>query len=202
MKGINFMITKPEEKKEDLRIRRTYKLLFEALIALLKERPFEKISVTDICERAMVHRTTFYKHFEDKYHLLQSGIKELQKDFNERSITSENCNNPQKYCMDIFRCTLQYFRDNYQMFTTIFANTENQTSSLIIMLYLLTTEDIAAKLEHFEKQGITKHSVPTPVMANFRAGALIALANWWIRNDMPISIDDMLKYVDAMITEY
>jgi AcrR family transcriptional regulator len=195
-------MTKPGEKKEDLRIRRTYKLLFEALISLLKERSFEKISVTDICERAMVHRTTFYKHFEDKYHLLRFGVKELQKDFNEHSITSENYNNPRKYYLEIFRRVLQYFADNYHMFATIFANTENETSSLIIMLYLLTTEDIAAKLEHFEKQGITKHSIPTPVMANFRAGALIALTNWWMRNNMPIPIDDMLKYVDAMITEY
>jgi AcrR family transcriptional regulator len=194
------MITKPGEK--DLRIRRTYKLLFEALIALLKERSFEKISVTDICERAMVHRTTFYKHFEDKYHLLQLSIKELQKDFNERSITSENYNNPQKYYLEIFRHALQYFTDNYHMVATIFTNTGDETSSFIITLYLLTTEDIAAKLEHFEKQGITKHSIPTPVMANFRAGALIALTNWWIRNGMPISIDDMLKYVDTMITEY
>jgi AcrR family transcriptional regulator len=196
------MMTKSEAKKEDLRVRRTYKLLFEALISLLNERPFEKISVTDICERAMVHRTTFYKHFEDKYHLLRFGIKELQKNFNESSITSENYNNPQKYYMDIFRRTLQYFKDNHQMFSVISANTENESGPLLITFYQLVAEDIATKLEHFEQEGITKHNVPTSVMANFRAGALIALTNWWIRNDMPISIDDMLKYVDAMITEY
>jgi AcrR family transcriptional regulator len=201
MKGINFMNTK-SEKKEDLRIRRTYKLLFEALIALLKERSYEKISVTDICERAMVHRTTFYKHFEDKYHLLRLCIKELQKNFNERSITSENYNNPQKYYMDLFRHILQHFADNYQVFSTIFANTENENGSLLITIFQLVTEDVATKLEYFKKQGITKNCVPTPVMANFRAGALTTLTYWWIRNNMPISIDDMLKYVDAMITEY
>ena len=52
--------------KEDLRKRRSKQHLSEALIALMEERPFREISVVDICERAMVHRTTFYAHFEDK----------------------------------------------------------------------------------------------------------------------------------------
>src|SRR5690348_6972782 len=60
----------------DLRVRRTYKFLWEALIALMSERDFESITVTDICERAMVHRTTFYKHYEDKYGLLYHGIQD------------------------------------------------------------------------------------------------------------------------------
>src|SRR5690349_25047649 len=60
----------------DLRVRRTYKFLWDALISLMTERNFESITVTDICERAMVHRTTFYKHYEDKYGLLYYGIQE------------------------------------------------------------------------------------------------------------------------------
>src|SRR5215467_9608409 len=60
----------------DLRVRRTDKFLWDALIALMKERDFESITVTDICERAMVHRTTFYKHYEDKYGLLYHGIQD------------------------------------------------------------------------------------------------------------------------------
>ncbi len=196
------MITKLEEKKEDLRIRRTYKLLFEALIALLKERSFEEISVTDICEKAMVHRTTFYKHFQDKYHLLQFGIKELQKSFDELSFTNENYNNPQQYYMEYFRRVLHFVADNYQMSSAIISNTENEKGAILVMFYLLIAEDIAKKLEHFEKKGITKHSVPTPIIANFRAGALIALTRWWIQNGMPISIDDMIQYVDSMLMEY
>src|SRR5690606_25400747 len=58
----------------DLRVRRTYKFLWEALMTLMTEREFESITVTDICERAMVHRTTFYKHYEDKYGLLYHGM--------------------------------------------------------------------------------------------------------------------------------
>src|SRR4051812_28659971 len=63
----------------DLRVRRTYKFLWDALMGLMTERDFESITVTDICERAMVHRTTFYKHYEDKYGLLFHGIQDELK---------------------------------------------------------------------------------------------------------------------------
>ncbi|GAC1372692.1 MAG: hypothetical protein NVSMB44_40460 [Ktedonobacteraceae bacterium] len=50
---------KTSEEQADLRVRRTHKLLWEALMALLSERALEAITVKDICDRAMVHRTTF-----------------------------------------------------------------------------------------------------------------------------------------------
>jgi len=68
---------KSSPEQADLRVRRTHKLLWEALMAEMSERPFEEISVTDICERAMVHRTTFYKHYEDKYALLEQGMRQM-----------------------------------------------------------------------------------------------------------------------------
>ena len=64
-------------EQADLRVRRTHKLLWEALMAELSERAFEEITVKDICERAMVHRTTFYKHYEDKYALLEQGMRQM-----------------------------------------------------------------------------------------------------------------------------
>src|ERR1019366_1304954 len=68
---------KTSEKQADLRVRRTHKLLWEALMALLAERAFEAITVKNICDRAMVHRTTFYKHYEDKYALLSQGVRQM-----------------------------------------------------------------------------------------------------------------------------
>jgi AcrR family transcriptional regulator len=39
--------------------------------------PRRQITVTDICERAMVHCTTFYKYCEDKYVLLEQGMRQM-----------------------------------------------------------------------------------------------------------------------------
>ncbi len=74
------MSIKSPLEQTDLRVRRTHKLLWEALMVELSERTIEEITVSDICERAMVHRTTFYKHYEDKYALLEQGIRQMYDD--------------------------------------------------------------------------------------------------------------------------
>ena len=63
----------------DLRQKKTRRLLVEALAQLLTERPFQELSVVDICRRAMVHRTTFYAHFNDKQELLHYLLEGLNK---------------------------------------------------------------------------------------------------------------------------
>jgi AcrR family transcriptional regulator len=63
-------------KGVDPRVRRTRQLLQQAFIELFQEKSFASISVQDIAERATVNRATFYAHFEDKYALLDSIIRE------------------------------------------------------------------------------------------------------------------------------
>lgn len=62
-------------EKLDLRVQKTYKSLINTFEDLLHEKKFEKISVTELCDAAMIRRPTFYKHFLDKYDFLTFFIK-------------------------------------------------------------------------------------------------------------------------------
>ena len=66
------------EKQIDLRIRRTHKLLWNSLFELMTQskQKYSTITINQICDRAMVHRTTFYKHFEDKDALLAFDLND------------------------------------------------------------------------------------------------------------------------------
>ena len=70
--------------KEDLRIIRTRKLLSATLLDMMEEQSLEKISVIDLCTKALVNRATFYAHFEDKYHLLTFALEELKDEVYSR----------------------------------------------------------------------------------------------------------------------
>lgn len=63
-------------EKLDPRVKRTQQLLQKALIELLKEKEFHKITVQDITQHAGVNRATFYDRFEDKFALLNACVKE------------------------------------------------------------------------------------------------------------------------------
>lgn len=58
----------------DRRVRRTRRLLKEALLELLAERDYDAITVQEIADRADVGRSTFYAHFESKEDLLFAGV--------------------------------------------------------------------------------------------------------------------------------
>ena len=61
----------------DLRVRRTRKLLTQALIEGTVEKGFAALTVRDITERAMVNRSTFYRHYLDKDDLLEQHLNEI-----------------------------------------------------------------------------------------------------------------------------
>src|ERR1700754_1124415 len=69
-----------EMGQDDRRVRRTRRLLREALIALVAERGYERVTVQDVLDRADVGRSTFYAHFRDKEALFASCFDDLRAD--------------------------------------------------------------------------------------------------------------------------
>ena len=65
------------EKKIDLRLRKTYQSLHAAFTELLEEKRFEELTVGELCNRAAIRRTTFYKHFADKYDYFAFYLQEM-----------------------------------------------------------------------------------------------------------------------------
>lgn len=56
-----------EDKNEDRRIRKTKKLLRDALLRLLSKKSIAEITVTELTDAADVHRGTFYHHYKDAH---------------------------------------------------------------------------------------------------------------------------------------
>jgi AcrR family transcriptional regulator len=63
----------------NLRVRRTQKLLREALIDLIEERGFDALTVGEITGRAMVSRAAFYRNYQDKYDLIEQIFAEAMQ---------------------------------------------------------------------------------------------------------------------------
>lgn len=70
------------EKKEYRSALRSRRLIRQAFQELLREKPFEKITVTDIVKRADINRSTFYAHYPD----VRGLVEELLSEVVERSV--------------------------------------------------------------------------------------------------------------------
>lgn len=62
---------------------RSRKLIKEALADLLQEKPLDKITVTDVVNRAQINRGTFYAHYADIpdviNHLIQNTFSDIRE---------------------------------------------------------------------------------------------------------------------------
>lgn len=82
--------TRPEEA--DPRVRRTRRMLQEALAGLLDTENFEKISVSDIAQRATLNRATFYAHYPDKFALLECLVgSRFEELLAKRNVVFDGC---------------------------------------------------------------------------------------------------------------
>ena len=68
------------EKNLDLRIRKTRRAIRSGLVKACEAKPYEHVSVADICRVSMVSRTTFYDHYTGKDALLAEVVAFLLED--------------------------------------------------------------------------------------------------------------------------
>lgn len=186
-----------EVVKEDLRTIRTKTFLSRTLLKLMEEKPLEKISVTDICDNALVHRTTFYKHFEDKYHLLSYTFESVKEDlFKNLSncIASKSLKDISlainKVCMDflqerqdVIRKILIYNQDE-KFYTIIRESFERSLKMLFIEL---------------KNEQILSYDIPTHILTAFIVGGFSNLALWHLKNPDNCSLDDLYVYNEKIV---
>lgn len=168
--------------KEDLRVRRTKKLLRDSLyqLAFIEKRKLKDISVQDICELAMIHRSTFYKYYTDKYDLC---VKEFYP----------------KYPRDIMD-----FESRYQYPFQTFA--EHFFKSEIHRLIMLNFED-----EHFQEritleekdyiskdaELLLKHSsndIPVDILLSMYSSLTGILMEKWIKSGFTLDPKKLDEY--------
>ena len=69
--------------KESRKTQYTRKALTDGLIELMKHKPFDRVTVKELCDYADVNRSTFYTHYEDIYALLHAIEEETLEWMNQ-----------------------------------------------------------------------------------------------------------------------
>ncbi|RDU22059.1 TetR/AcrR family transcriptional regulator [Anaerosacchariphilus polymeriproducens] len=184
------------EIKYDLRIMRTYKLLTEAFFQLMSEKHFEDITINELCERAMIRRTTFYKHFADKYEFFRFFVWRLQTDFDAINPASADYRDPQSFYISIIRHVLNFFREHEKFVHMVLGS--NLFPTLFDILSEQVTADINEKIKIGIKKGIDVSASPE-IVASFFAGAIIHTIRWWLMQKEKISEEKLIQEVEKIL---
>lgn len=77
---MEFFMTSPT-KKMDARIAKTLASIESAFLQILTQKAYDDITITDILEKALINRTTFYKYYNNKNDLTHQLIENLANEF-------------------------------------------------------------------------------------------------------------------------
>ena len=179
----------------DLRTIRTYKLLKGALLELLSKNSFDSIKVNDICDLAMVHRTTFYSHFSDKYELLDYVIHDIEKEILSDFSTSQ-FNSTKEFYSNLIMSLLNYIGSNKVFYRNMMKN--NYSAGIITIFHNSAITHISEIIEKEQKNNL-QVDVPITVMSEFYSGAVTATLMWWLNSNTDISEEQLCNYIISLI---
>ena len=184
----------------DLRVQRTYKMLKDAFLHLLNEKPFEQITVQEICETAMVRRTTFYQHFEDKQDFLQWFLLEKEREFVQYNQNTSSSATSREHYYQVAHKVLDFISENDHVLRLL-VNAGVQERMLIDAISQACVEFIQKYIESVPNAPERLDGIPASLVAEYYVGGLTAAAKWWFSNNKPCTEDELIMFLCRLIEE-
>ena len=180
--------------KEDLRIVRTRKLLSNTLLSMMEEESIEKISVIDLCSKAMVNRATFYAHFEDKYHLLSYALEELKDELYEQFTKNSKATTPTDTLRLVVSMAIEFFHEEKSHVSRILIN--NRNGKVIATVQDSIAQSLRYQFSKFKENYNVK--IPIHILASFVSGGLINSALYCLDNPDKHTKDELLGFAKSV----
>ncbi len=152
----------------------TKRMLKEGLMRLLKDKPLDKISITELCREAGINRTTFYRHYEWP----RDVLTEMQNEFFEETL--EHFQNPLTVS-DVERLFV-CLSENAELVKSFFQyNSDADWMNIFSQIY----SSFPRKRMMKAFQNLDENSAE--LLHAYLSGGAYFLARKWILDDIPMS---------------
>lgn len=172
---------------------RSKTMIRQAFLELLQEKPYEKITVTDIAQRADLNRSTFYAHYPD----VQGLIEEIEEEIINRSmqllseVTCQNIFQNPKIFLQILVQPVEENKKLYQLLVqSDYAGRQLYRINEAFASYVLNSPEIPENL---------RSSKYFAVRINFFIGGIINTYCQWLTGELDCSLDDIAEDIARTI---
>jgi AcrR family transcriptional regulator len=177
-----------KSNKQNRQVQRTKSWIFEALMLLMDEMPYNKITVSDISEKAGIARTTFYHNYDDKEDVLfeyltntinaeSLNIEKNKKDDNNTIVLMFD----HKY-MITHKKNIKKILSIVEIENRIFREVQKLPMSLI--------------RQYKEKFSAEEYLICRYKLCYQITGSLRVFFDWFI-NDMPLSVEKIVSMLNT-----
>ncbi len=172
----------------DRRIKRTQRLLQEALISLTLEKGFDAVTIRDITERADVGYATFFRHYTDKEALLADVLDSMSKEFRVLLAPHTIVTAPEEMGALLF----EYVEKNVKLVRVLLDSTNT-------MVLLRPVQEIGLQELAEMFNDATDRSIPMDITASHLMTSLVMMIRWWLEHGMPYTPREMGRIVARLI---
>lgn len=173
-----------ELPRDDRRVQRTRKLIQAALIELTIQKGFAAVTVSDITERAEVNRATFYRHYQDKFDLLDQYAQEVYQ-----LLDTADADSP---------IGSKIVASETSGLVKLFEHIRTHAKFYRVMLSKDGDPGFAEKIRHYIQKRL-RQSLPDELSGKLSAdlylsyvsSASVGVVLWWLEHDIPYSPIDM-----------
>ena len=164
------------------------KVMIDAFLMLLQEKPLNKITVTDICKEADINRGTFYSYYNDPFDLMRS-IEEEMIEKMMSTITISGDESLQNMLNEIFNLILE----NKEFCKILF----NEKNSSYVLSTLLNSA-YEKKIEDIKKQFPMANETQLEYYFTYVTGGTIEIIRKWINDDMKIPAGEVIRILESL----
>jgi AcrR family transcriptional regulator len=181
----------------DRRVRRTRQLLREALVSLILEKGYDRVTVQDILERADVGRSTFYAHYRDKEDLLRSGFADLRHELAGSAVPaspSDRASRP----LDPLRGVLDHVLEHRHLYGAL---SRKGGLELVFRFLREVATDVVRERLRAATGDRWADDARHEAAVQFTARAFIGTVTWWLEDDVPFSPDELFDVFVRLATD-
>jgi len=174
----------------DRRIARTRRLLSEALVELVNNKPYDDITIREITDHADIGYATFFRHYEGKDALMLDVFTRIITEL-EAMPDSKSDNLFEQEGFYFF----QHVADNAKLYHSILGSKlfARKLRERIVVIVLTHLEHHADELQNT--------TIPQEIAAQHMVSSILGLIDWWLGNNQPYTIAQMAKFYDRLVIQ-
>ena len=177
----------------DRRVKYTISALEDALLDLMAEKPLERVSVKELCEKADINRSTFYAHYGSPQELFDSVTDTLINEFSsikDRSMSIE----------DVIRESVALLKARGKLFMALNNTRDGILGFMARMLYVW--EDTFS--DRMAAAGVDEDTAKAlySFIATGSASVIGVQAVGSVRMSTDETIAEIIKMIDAVVDAY
>lgn len=177
------------ETKTDRRVLYTKMFLKESLLELMKEKPIDKITPTELCRHANINRNTFYSH----YYTTRDLLVEIEDEFSSQIIESLGGSLQETNTLDLLRevCRIVYEKKEFCKVLL----SENGDAAFLQNVILLGRDMI---MQNWESMGVQLSEEKMEIVFSFIISGSVAIMRTWAAMDMRVSPNEIADLINKL----